>query len=40
VPDIGEYVRNLGEERAMDTRLLLDAPDELEELTEDDLVLI
>ena len=40
VPDIGEYVRNLGEERAMDTRLLLDAPDELEELTDDDLVLI
>lgn len=28
VPEIGEYVRNLGEERQMDTRLLLDAPED------------
>lgn len=39
VPEIGEYVRGLGEERAMDTRLLLDSPD-ADELTEDDLILI
>jgi cAMP-dependent protein kinase regulator len=39
VPEIGEYIRNLGEERLMDTRLLMQsaAP---EELTEDDLILI
>ncbi len=41
VPAIGEYVRDLGEERLMDTRLLLDASfDEDEELTDDDLILI
>lgn len=42
VPEIGEYVRSLGEERLMDTHLLLDdARRELvETLTEDDLILI
>ena len=41
VPAIGDYVRELGEERQMDTRLLLEASfDEEEELTDDDLVLI
>lgn len=41
VPSIGEYVRELGEERLMDTRLLLEASyDEDAELTDDDLVLI
>lgn len=40
VPDIGEYVRSLGEERLLDTRLLLEAAGDHEELTDDDLVLI
>lgn len=42
VPEIGEYVRSLGEERLLDTRLLLDAaqPDLEVELTDDDLILI
>lgn len=40
VPEIGEYVRSLGEERLMDTRILLDAARLEEELTDDDLVLI
>lgn len=40
VPEIGDYVRSLGEERLMDTRLLLDATEDVEELTDDDLVLI
>jgi CRP-like cAMP-binding protein len=39
VPEVGEYIRNLGEERLMDTRLLLDRDDE-EELTDDDRILI
>lgn len=40
VPEIGDYVRNLGEERQMDTRLLLDAPADDEELVDDDRILI
>lgn len=41
VPEIGEYVRGLGEERLLDTRLLLEATGEdAEELSDDDLVLI
>ena len=40
VPEIGDYVRNLGEERMMDTRLLLDSGYEDENTTEDDLILI
>lgn len=41
VPAIGDYVRDLGEERLMDTRLLLEMSyDGDEELTDDDLVLI
>ncbi len=40
VPAIGEYVRNLGEERLMDTRLLLEAAESAVELTDDDLILI
>lgn len=42
VPEIGEYVRSLGEERLMDMRLSLDAARDAlgEELTDDDLVLI
>jgi cAMP-dependent protein kinase regulator len=42
VPEIGDYVRSLGEERLLDTRLLLDAarPDLELELTDDDLILI
>lgn len=41
VPEIGEYVRALGEERLLDTRLLLEATrSEEQELTEDDLIWI
>ncbi len=40
VPEIGDYVRDLGEERLMDTRLLLEAAESAEELTDDDLILI
>ncbi|MBX3269352.1 MAG: cyclic nucleotide-binding domain-containing protein [Sandaracinaceae bacterium] len=40
VPEIREYVRDLAEERRMDTRLLLEAAWEDEELAEDDGVLI
>jgi len=41
VPAIHDYVHDLGEERLMDTRLLLEASyDEEEELTEDELILI
>lgn len=40
VPEIGAYVRNLGEERLMDTRLTLDAADDEEPLTDDDLIMI
>ena len=41
VPEIGEYVRNLGEERQMDTNLLLADPfDAEDELTDDDLIMI
>jgi len=40
VPEIGEYVRDLGEERQMDTRLLLEAVDDDEDLTDDGLILI
>lgn len=45
VPEIGEYVRELGEERQMDTRLLLDAggagdAEDEGELVDDDLILI
>lgn len=40
VPEIGAYVRELGEERQMDTRLLLDAPEDDVELHDDDLILI
>lgn len=39
VPEIGEYIRSLGEERSMDTRLLMER-EEPEELTDDDLILI
>jgi CRP-like cAMP-binding protein len=38
VPEIGEYLRGLGEARAMDTRLLLDAARWDEELQDEDLV--
>ena len=38
VPEIREYVEDLGEERLMDTRILLD--DEGEELTDDDLIMV
>ncbi|MGE0787732.1 MAG: cyclic nucleotide-binding domain-containing protein [Sandaracinaceae bacterium] len=38
VPEIDEYVRTLGEERQLDTRLLLDAPDDLE--LDEDRILI
>ena len=40
MPEIGEYVRTLSEERTMDTALLLDAADDDMELTDDDLILI
>ncbi len=40
VPEIGDYVRELGEERLMDTRLLLEAAVDEEEMVEDDRVLI
>lgn len=40
VPEIGEYVRDLGEERQMDTRLLLEAVDDDDELTDDGRILI
>ena len=39
-PEIREYVSQLGEERAMDTRLLLETGSDPEELTDDDLVLV
>jgi cAMP-dependent protein kinase regulator len=39
VPEIGEYIRGLGEERAMDTRLLMER-DDADELSDDDLILI
>lgn len=38
VPDIDEYIRNLGEERQMDTRLLLDAP--ADEALDPEMILI
>lgn len=41
VPEIGEYVRSLGEERLLDTRLLLDATGEdAAEPSEDELLLV
>ncbi len=42
VDEIREYVESLGEERLMDTRILLEAgsDEELEELTDDDLIMI
>jgi CRP-like cAMP-binding protein len=39
-PEIREYVSTLGEERAMDTRLLMEAGADVEELADDDLVLV
>lgn len=38
VPEIRQYIENLGEERLMDTRILLD--DDAEELTDDDMVMV
>ncbi|MDQ3034944.1 MAG: cyclic nucleotide-binding domain-containing protein [Myxococcota bacterium] len=37
-PEIREYVSQLGEERSLDTRLLLDGGSDAEELSDDDLI--
>jgi CRP-like cAMP-binding protein len=39
-PEIREYVSQIGEERLLDTRLLLEAGSDVEELGDDDLVLV
>lgn len=39
-PEIRDYVSQLGEERLLDTRLLLEAGADAEELTDEDLVLV
>ena len=40
VPEIGDYVRELGEARAMDTRLLVDTLDDGDVITDDELIFI